>query len=197
MKEKTRLNSCGFSWAYLQHNDAFGVKTPVMGLCLPCLVQTFGLFSWVWTKVTCKYWHWTNCDQNFDQKRGSGSLGFWTNCINKAVFSHDFWVKSNQLATEFTRSLPFIHAQHSGRFSAQTCYSGERWSSRVQLTETGRDVLTLLPGSRQHVYSTRTPSAALFTTNSLDIFVCVFYECVTHRYLFSFFFFQFSCSVIM
>ena len=35
-------------------------------------------------------------------------------------FRHDRRVKSGELATAFTHSLPFTHAQHSGRFSAQT-----------------------------------------------------------------------------
>ena len=41
------------------------------------------------------------------------------NHITEAVFRHDLLVKSGELATEFTRSFPFTHAQPRGRFSAQ------------------------------------------------------------------------------
>ena len=50
-------------------------------------------------------------------------------------------------------------------------FSGKRWSSRVQPTETGSDVWTL--------FSHRALGSALLTTNTLDIFVVVFYACVT------------------
>ena len=42
-----------------------------------------------------------------------------TDCI--AVFRHYLWVKSRELWSDFTHSLLFTHAQHSGRFSSQTC----------------------------------------------------------------------------
>ena len=41
-------------------------------------------------------------------------------CLTSAVFRHDLQVKSGELATDFTRSSPFTHVQHRGRFSAQT-----------------------------------------------------------------------------
>ena len=44
-----------------------------------------------------------------------------TNNVTKAVFRHDLRIKSRELAMEFTCSLPFTHAQHSGRLSPQTC----------------------------------------------------------------------------
>ena len=40
--------------------------------------------------------------------------------VSSAVSRHDLWVKSRELVTEFSHSLPFTHAQHSGRFSSQT-----------------------------------------------------------------------------
>ena len=114
-------------------------------------------------------------------------LGFWSS-VNIAVFRHDLQVKSGELSMELTQTLPFTHAQHSRRFSAQT-NSQLRWNSRMQQTETGSEVLTLLCRSRDHVYNTPTPLSALTTTNYLEIFVSVS-TCVTAFYpgafLFSF-----------
>ena len=37
-----------------------------------------------------------------------------------SIFRHELWVKSEDFGLDSTRSLPFTHAQCSGRFSAQT-----------------------------------------------------------------------------
>ena len=44
-----------------------------------------------------------------------------------------------------------------------------------------------LSSAHDHVYITSTPLSALITSNSLDIFVSVFYACHKARYLFSLF----------
>ena len=88
-------------------------------------------------------------------------------------------MKSGELAKDFTPS--FKHAHHSGSFSAQTHVhnSNKSRSSRVQQTEAESGVLTPLQRSRDHVYSALTQSSAFIISNSPDIFVSVFYVCVT------------------
>ena len=70
-----------------------------------------------------------------------------------------------------------LPVSRSGSFSTQTRrpphFSGDRWSIRVQQEETGSDVLTLMRRSRDHVYSTPTPSSDLITTNCLEICIGV------------------------
>ena len=65
-------------------------------------------------------------------------------------------------------------------------YLGERWCGRLQQTAAGSMVLILLRRSRDHLYSTLTPSSALITTNpSMVSSMCVT-PLFTWRYLFSF-----------
>ena len=62
-------------------------------------------------------------------------------------------------------------------------YSGERWSSRVQHTEAGSDVLTSLRRSQDFVCVALTPSSALITTNMCHHFLpreisFLFFKCL-------------------
>ena len=74
--------------------------------------------------------------------------------------------------------------------------SGERWCSRQEqeLTYYFHQEIML-----SHVYSTPTPSSAVITTNSLDIFVCVFYMygiAFNPEYIFVFIFNFCVCRVL-
>ena len=94
--------------------------------------------------------------------------------------------KVRRIGYRVYHSLPFTLAQCRGSFFAQTFttasnpphYSGKKCSSsRVQQAEAGSDVLIPLCRSRdlQHTLLL----SAVITINSLDIFIDVFYVCVS------------------
>ena len=99
--------------------------------------------------------------------RGGGGGG------GVVVFSR---VKSGELAAEFTPSLPFTHAPHSGRFSSHQhqilCIIQARGGAAGCSRQ--RQEAEITWSWLQH----RDTASALITTNSPDIFLSVFYVCV-------------------
>ena len=161
--------SPGFAWASWAKSEK---PLCCLGFKIQVIALIFDTFS-VWGGPA------VFCQKPLSVWLGSFLTRIWPTAAIKAVFRHDLWVKSRKLATEFIQSLPLTHAQREVFTTAPNLpYSlRERWSSRVQQTEAGSDVLTLLRGSHDLLDNTQTSVLALITTH--NIFHCVFCRCIT------------------
>ena len=134
----------------------------------------------------------------------SGFIYKWHSSLNHSndVFRHDLWVKSKELAKEFTSSLSYTHAQRSGGVLCTDTFttaanpphdSGERWSSWVQQTQAGSEVLTPLCGSWQHTDTVVCSYHHNLSWHLRLCLLCVWRRLFTRRYLFCF---SFSCNCV-